>query len=278
MGTISIILILVNFWVSYRGFQNRGFYNKYKFEIEKVLIFKEYWRLITSSFLHVNWMHLIFNMLALFFFSGGIETLLGPLWFLTIYFGSAVGGDLLSLWVHRNHNEYTSVGASGAVNGIIFAAIALFPGLKMNMFFIPLPIPAWLFGLAYVLVSIYGIRSNRNNVGHEAHLGGAIIGMLLAIIMKPEALLHNYPTILVIAVPCLIFMYLILSRPHFLLVDNNFFKRHQRYYSIDHRYNAQKVDKQKEVDAILEKIHKKGMRSLTRKEKEILAEYSKTVR
>src|SRR5215213_4817069 len=105
MGTISIILILANFFVSYRGFQNRGFYNKYKFEVEKILVYREYWRLFTSSFLHVNWMHLIFNMLALYFFSGVIENVFGPLWFLTIYFGSAAGGDLLSLYIHRNHGD-----------------------------------------------------------------------------------------------------------------------------------------------------------------------------
>lgn len=278
MGTISIILILANLFISYKGFKDRAFYNKYKFEVEKVLIFREYWRLITSSFLHVNWMHLIFNMIGLYAFSAGIEGVFGPIWYLVIYFGSLIGGDLLSLWIHRNHGEYSSVGASGGVNGIIFAAIALFPGMDISLFLIPLPIPAWFYGLVFVLISIYGIRSRNNNVGHEAHLGGALIGMMLALVIDPSAFSRNYLTIGLITVPLLLFMYVIIRRPHFLLVDNNFFRKPQRFHSIDHRYNAQKADRQKEVDAILEKIHKKGMRSLTRKEREILADYSKTVR
>ena len=275
---LSILIILVNFIVSYKGFNDRNFYERYEFSIEKVLIYKQYYRLITSGFLHVNWMHLIFNMLALYFFSGAVESFFGPLQFLLIYFVSMIGGDLLSLFIHRYDSSYSSVGASGAVCGIIFAAIAVFPGMRMGFFFIPIAIPAWIFGLAYVLYSIYGIRSRRDNVGHESHLAGALIGMLLAIAMFPASLEENYPTILVISIPCILFIYLILTRPHVLLIDNNFFKTQKRYYSIDQKYNAEKMDKEKEVDRILEKISRKGMKSLTQKEKEILENHSKTVR
>ena len=170
---ISIFLILANVLVSWKGFNDRNFYERYEFSVEKILLYKQYYRLVTSGFLHVNWMHLIFNMIALYFFSGSVEYFSGPLQFLLIYFASLVGGDLLSLFIHRHDSGYSSVGASGAVNGIIFAAIAVFPGMKM--FF---GIPAWVFGLAYVLYSIYGIRSRRNNVGHESHLAGSLIGML----------------------------------------------------------------------------------------------------
>jgi membrane associated rhomboid family serine protease len=270
---LSLLLIIANFIVSWKGFNDRNFYERYEFSIEKILIYKQYYRLITSGFLHVNWMHLIFNMLALYFFSGSVEYFFGPVKFLLIYFTSMIGGDLLSLFIHRHDSGYSSVGASGAVNGIIFAAIAVFPGMKM--FF---GIPAWIFGLAYVLYSIYGVRSRRDNVGHESHLAGALIGMLLGIAMFPASLRENYFTILVIAIPCIVFIYVILTRPHVLLIDNNFFKTQKRYYSVDHRYNAEKVDKEKEVDRILEKISRKGMKSLTPKERETLENHSKTVR
>jgi membrane associated rhomboid family serine protease len=275
---ISILLILVNFIVSYKGFNDRNFYERYEFSIEKVLIYKQYYRLITSGFLHVNWMHLIFNMIALYFFSGSVESFFGPVQFLLIYFASMIGGDLLSLFIHRYDNSYSSVGASGAVSGIIFAAIAVFPGMRMGLFFIPVAIPAWIFGLAYVLYSIYGVRSRRDNVGHESHLAGALIGMLLGIALFPDSLTENYLTILVIAIPCIVFIYIILTRPHVLLIDNNFFKTRKRYYSIDHKYNAEKIDKEKEVDRILEKIGRKGIKSLTPKEREMLENHSKTVR
>jgi membrane associated rhomboid family serine protease len=278
MLPISLILILVNCFVSWKGFNDRNFYERYEFSIEKVKIYKQYYRLVTSGFLHVNWMHLIFNMLALYFFSSSVELYFGPLQFLLVYFASMIGGDLLSLFIHRYDSGYSSVGASGAVNGIIFASIAVFPGMKMGLFFIPIAIPAWIFGLAYVAYSIYGIRSRRDNVGHESHLAGALIGMLLAIAMFPAALVENYLVIGAIALPSIVFIYIILTRPHVLLINNQFFRTQKKNLSIDQRYNAEKLDRQKEVDRILDKINKRGMKSLTPKEREMLEQYSKTVR
>jgi membrane associated rhomboid family serine protease len=278
MLPISLILILVNCFVSWKGFNDRNFYERYEFSIEKVKIYKQYYRLVTSGFLHVNWMHLIFNMLALYFFSSSVELYFGPLQFLLVYFASMIGGDLLSLFIHRYDSGYSSVGASGAVNGIIFASIAVFPGMKMGLFFIPVAIPAWIFGLAYVAYSIYGIRSRRDNVGHESHLAGALIGMLLAIAMFPAALVENYLVIGAIALPSIVFIYIILTRPHVLLINNQFFRTQKKNLSIDQRYNAEKLDRQKEVDRILDKINKRGMKSLTPKEREMLEQYSKTVR
>ncbi|MGZ3847305.1 MAG: rhomboid family intramembrane serine protease [Flavisolibacter sp.] len=278
MLPISLILILANCFVSWKGFRDRDFYERYEFSIEKVKIYKQYYRLFTSGFLHVNWTHLIFNMIALYFFSSSVEFFFGAFQFLLIYFASMVGGDLLSLFIHRYDSGYSSVGASGAVCGIIYASIAVSPGMKIGFFFIPIGIPAWIYGLAYVAYSIYGIRSRRDNVGHESHLAGALIGMLLAVAMFPAALTENYLTIGAIALPSIIFIYIILTRPHLLLIDNQFFKTHPKFYSVDQKYNAEKLDRQKEVDRILDKINNRGMKSLTAKEKEILEQYSKTVR
>ena len=191
MDIISLLLIIANVVVSYQGFKNSTFYNKYKFRVDAVLLYKDYKRLVTSGFLHVNWMHLIFNMLALYFFSSSLELYLGPVRFLIIYFLSLVAGDLLSLLVHRHQGDYDSVGASAGVNGVIFAFIALFPNMRIGLLFIPIGIPAWLFGLVYVLYSIYGIRSRKYNIGHDAHLGGALVGLVIAIIMQPSALINN---------------------------------------------------------------------------------------
>jgi membrane associated rhomboid family serine protease len=275
MGIISLILIIVNVIVSYRGFKNSLFYNKYKFNVDAVWLYKDYKRLVTSGFLHVNWMHLIFNMLALYFFSGSLEVYLGAIKFLLIYFLSLAGGDLLSLFIHRNQGDYDSVGASGAVSGIIFASTALFPGMHIGLLFLPVSIPAWLFGLIYVLYSVYGIRSRRNNIGHDAHLGGAMIGLIIAIIMHPSALIYNTWAIVIIALPSLAFIYIIITRPHILLIDNYFFKKHSDAITVDHKYNIEKANRQKEIDRILEKIHRKGMKSLTHKERQMLEEYSK---
>ncbi|MBV9961607.1 MAG: rhomboid family intramembrane serine protease [Parafilimonas sp.] len=275
MGIISFILIVANVIISYHGFKNSTFYNKYKFRVDAVLFYKDYKRLFTSGFLHVNWMHLIFNMLALYFFSGSLELYLGPVRFLLIYFSSLIGGDLLSLFIHRNDRDYDSVGASAAVNGVLFASIALFPGMQIGLLFLPIGIPAWLFGLIYVLYSIYGIKSRKNNIGHDAHLGGALIGLIVAIIMQPSSLINNTWAIVIILLPSVFFIYMIITRPHILLIDNYFFNKHSNAITVDHKYNIERTNKQKEIDKILEKIHTKGMKSLTEKERQTLEKYSK---
>jgi membrane associated rhomboid family serine protease len=278
IGIISVLIIAANFIFSYKGFTNRHFYEDYSFEVDKVLLQKDYKRIITSGFLHINWTHLIFNMLTLYAFSANIELVLGEVNYVLIYFAGIVGGNLFSLFIHRNHGEYGAVGASGGVCAIIFATIALFPGLQIGFFILPLSIPAWIYGLIYVLFSIYAIRSSNDNVGHEAHLAGAVLGMLIAIALEPSSLRYNYLPILAVMIPAVAFIFIIVKRPHALLVDNYFFKQQQKFYSIDHKYNAEKVIKQKEIDAILEKIHKKGMKSLTRQERETLSAYSEKIR
>ncbi len=272
---VGLILIIVNIAFSYKGFTNQTFFDGYKFEVDKILVGKDYKRLVTSNFLHVSWTHLIFNMLSLYFFSSMIENELGGAKFLLVYFASMVGGDLLSLLVHRNHGDYSSVGASGAISGIIFASIALFPGMGIGFFMLPFSIPSWLYGIVYIGYSIYGIKSKKDNIGHEAHLGGALIGMAVAIIMEPEALAENYIPILLIALPTIGFIYLIITKPQILLVDNLFFKKHNDDYSIDHHYNKTRAIQQRQIDKILDKIGKEGISSLSKKEKAILERFSK---
>lgn len=277
MTIVSFLLMVVTGIVSYRGFNNRSFFYKYQFEVEKVWVGKEYYRLFTSGFLHVGWMHLLFNLVSLYLFGSSVELYIGQWQYLLIYLVSMAGGNLFSLFLHRRSGTYSSVGASGAVCGIIFASIALFPGMSISFFGFPISIPAWVYGLVFVLYSIYGIRSGKQNIGHDAHLGGALIGLLVAILLRPAVLTYNYLAIAAIALPAIAFIYIIVTRPGFLLIDNYFFKTNRYNYTIDQRYNIDKLQKQKEVDRILEKIHKKGMSSLTEKEKQLLEEYSKTV-
>ena len=274
---IGILLLLVTVLASWKGLKDHAFYERYKFNIEKVLVLKEYYRLLTAGFLHVNWPHLIWNMISLYAFCQSIEVALGPFQFLLIYFISLIGGNLLAIFIHRNHSDYSAAGASGAVAGIIFAAIAVIPGIQIGFFLLP-AIPGWIYGLLYVLISIIGIRSNVDNIGHDAHLGGALIGMVTAIVLWPSSLSENYTVILVVSLPAIAFIYLIATRPHILVTDRLFPQKQQRYYSIDHRYNAERADLQKEVDRILEKISRKGMNSLTKQERETLERHSKTVR
>lgn len=275
IGIIGLLIILANVAFSYQGFNNSSFFNRYKFTVDNILIHKEYVGLISSGFLHVSWTHLLFNMISLYAFSGLVELLIGGASFLIIYFTSLIGGNLLALFVHRNHGDYSAVGASGAVCGIIFASIALFPEMEIGFIWLPFTFPSWIYGVLYVAYSIYGIKSKRDNIGHEAHLGGALIGMLCAIVILPHSISDHYLPILAILLPALAFLYLIITKPHVLLIDNFFFNKHKKYYNIDHRYNEQKVNRERELDKLLDKINQSGMQSLSAKERQKLEEYSR---
>ena len=274
MGFITFFLIVTNFLFSYRGFRDHSFFLKYRFEVEQVKVYKDYKRLFTSGFLHVNWTHLIFNMIALYFFSSALESYIGAAEFILVYAAGIAGGNLLGLFVHKHDSSYSSVGASGAVFSVMFGSIALFPGMNIGLFFLPFSFPAWLFGLAYVLFSIYGIRSRSDNIGHDAHLGGALTGLLVAVLLRPSAISNNLSTILIIAFPAIIFIIFIIKKPEALLIDNLYYKNNH-YMTVEDKYNLKKKNKQEELDKVLEKIHSKGMNSLSEKEKRLLQEYSK---
>jgi membrane associated rhomboid family serine protease len=272
IGVATAIIIVANILFSYKGFKDYGFFSGYKFEVGPILARKDYKRLITSGFLHADWIHLIMNMYTLFAFGSIIEfTLKWPL-FLVIYFSSLIGGNLLALFIYRNKPEYSAIGASGAVSGLIFACIALFPGIQITF------MPSLLFGLLFVAISIYGIKSKKGNIGHEAHLGGALIGMLVAIAFRPEVLQTNLLPIVVISIPTIIFVAVITFKPNILLPGGGLFKAKNQeidHYDIDHRYNAEKNQQQQEVDRILDKINNSGANSLTDREKETLRNHTR---
>lgn len=219
----TLFLMLASFIFSYRGFVQESWMSRYHFQVEKVLDWKEYIRLVSSGFLHVDWMHLIFNMYALYVFADAIRFM--PTWyFLLLYFLSMVGGNLLALYINKNNPSYTAVGASGAVNGVIFAAATYFPQGELKLFFL-IPMKFWLFAILYLTYTIWGIRSRRDNIGHEAHLGGAVIGILMGIILYPPILQTNWWVILMMLVPILIFFYIVIFRHEVLLVPSLLFKR-----------------------------------------------------
>lgn len=267
-GIVSLIIIAVTSFISYKGFKSSNFYANMEFEVEKILLYRQYKRLITSGFVHVNWQHLVFNMISLFFFSFQLEAAFGPLKFVALYFAGLAGGNLLALLIHKNNRSYASVGSSGAINAVIFASIAIFPNLQI--FFLP----GWVFGLIFILYSIYGVRSGKDNIGHESHLGGALIGMLVAIAFRPVALMDNTIPIILMFLPTIAFMIIITTRPQLLFVDNYWYK-HKYNYTVDDRYNARKRNSEQEVDRILDKINQQGINSLSRRERESLEEYSR---
>jgi len=187
----NLFLILFTCSVSIWGFNNREKQAKFVFRPEDILAGKEYYRLVSSAFLHANWAHLLANTYSLYCFGPMIERLFGPLHFLLIYFSAVVGGSLLSLYVHRHH-DYAAYGASGGVCGMIFAYIVMFPQSRLPLFPFPVAVPAWLYALAFMIASFFAMKSQQDNVGHDAHLGGAVIGLLVASLLQPEIAQRNW--------------------------------------------------------------------------------------
>ncbi|PWK26232.1 membrane associated rhomboid family serine protease [Arcicella aurantiaca] len=270
---ITLFLTIITIIFSFQGFQNQRFFNKYAFNIDGILKFKEYHRMISSGFLHGSWFHLIFNLYTFFSFGESLEMVVGSVNFLLIFFASLIGGNVLALIIHRFEGEYTSIGASGAVCGIIFASIAVFPEMQIGMFLIPFSISSWMYGLLFVLITIYGIKSRSSNIGHEAHLGGALLGMIAAIALYPEVLKENYLPIVLIVTPTLAFIFLLIKHPDYLFIEKFSF-RQTDYKDIDAEFNERKAAKQEEIDEILDKIQLKGINSLTAREKEALERFS----
>lgn len=189
-----------NVLVSLRGFNDSVFFDRYKFSIGAIQSGQRE-RTFTSGFLHVDISHLFFNMFTLYFFANVVINRFGSVKFLIIYFISLLAGSLLALFFHKDEPYYSAVGASGAVTGILYAAILLYPDMQLGIMFIPIPLPAYVLGIAYLLYSIYGMKSRLGNIGHTAHFGGAIGGYVVTLLFKPELFVTDTFIVVLLAIP-----------------------------------------------------------------------------
>jgi membrane associated rhomboid family serine protease len=202
MNTFLIAIIVVNILISYKGFNDLTFFRKYEFHVGSIRAGEQI-RMVSSGFLHADLPHLIFNMMTLYFFAPVVIGFLGDLSFVFIYFGSLVFGSLLTMIFHKDQYNYRAVGASGAVTGVLYSAILLQPDMMLGIFFV-IPIPAYLFGILYLLYSIYGMKAKNDNIGHTAHFGGAVGGYLITLLKEPQLLVDHTLMVLLLAIPIVI--------------------------------------------------------------------------
>ena len=202
MNSVAILIICLNVYFSYKGFSNRIFFNKYKFSTYDIKRGEKI-RYISSGFLHVDSTHLIVNMFTLFFFTDAVIFRVGEINFLIIYLISLIFGNWLTYRFNINNLNYSAVGASGAVMGIVYSAILLNPDMTLFLFIIPMP--GYLFGLGYLFYSIYSMNRFNDNIGHEAHLGGAIAGFFSTIFISPLIVLTNLFTVFILLIPIVYF-------------------------------------------------------------------------
>ena len=203
ISIFTLIIIALTAICSFKGFKERSFFESYKFNVGGVKR-GEKLRMLVSGFLHVDLQHLLFNMITLYFFADHVIYSVGPFYFFLIYFGSLIFGNMLSYYFHKNESYYSAVGASGAVTGILYAAILLYPGMELYLYFIPIPIPSYIVGVGYMLYSIYGMKSRIGNIGHDAHFGGAIGWYVLTLLIAPQVLETHLWMVIILAIPILI--------------------------------------------------------------------------
>ena len=194
--SVTLILIILTAGISIYAWSNQDLMQKWIFHPYSVRKRHEYYRFVTSGFLHADWTHLLLNMFSIYMFAQVVEQVfIGIHWpevgialFLLVYIGGIVVSDIYTFLIEHKNFNYHSLGASGGVSAIIFSSILLNPLTKIIIFPIPVGIPGFIFGGLYLLYSYYQAKRMGDNVNHDAHFYGAIFGFLVTFLLVPGAL------------------------------------------------------------------------------------------
>lgn len=205
VGTAPFILVLLAAiaLISYRAIKDPLLFNRLKFNVSAVEN-GEYYRLLTAGFIHVDYNHLFFNGFTLFIFGGNALYGLGTLNFILLYLISLLMGNGLAYYYHKKNPYYTAVGASGAIMGIVYSSILIFPEMELAFIFFPVPMPAYVFGVGYLIYTLFGIKSQNDGIGHTAHFGGAIGGIICTLVFDPFVFEKSFYTLVLMVVITLI--------------------------------------------------------------------------
>lgn len=195
MASITIMLIIIISLTSVLAFSNKDIIRQFQFNAFKIYHKNQYYRMLSHALVHANWEHLLVNMIVLWSFGVVVEHHFqlnfggnSSYYFLALFIGSVVFSSLLSLFKERNNVYYNAVGASGAVSAVLFAAIFFNPWEPVYFFGV-LPMPGIIFGVLYLYYSFYMSRKKLDNIGHDAHFMGAVIGFCTPIIIRPSLFL-----------------------------------------------------------------------------------------
>lgn len=182
---VASVIFAITIIVTLIAFSNEAFYSRLILQPYNVARGSYLYTLITSGFIHKDWMHLFFNMLTYYFFAFPLEAQLGHWQFGLLYMLSLILSDLPSVVKHKNDLWYRSLGASGAISAVVFSAILFNPMSKMMILPLPIPIPAILFGVLYLIYCSYASKQERGTINHDAHLFGALSGIMITVLLLP---------------------------------------------------------------------------------------------
>lgn len=183
----TIALIVITCITTVMAWSDRNLEDRYIFHVHAIKARKEWHRLITSGFLHGGLLHLFFNMYVLWSFGGLMERILGTVGFVFVYFAALLGGSLWSLLENHRNPLYRAYGASGAISGILIGFCMYAPFATLSLFF-AIPMPALVFAFIFIAGSAYlsSREDNLGNIGHDAHLGGALVGGVATVLVNPD--------------------------------------------------------------------------------------------
>jgi len=198
---LTLILIIITAAASFYGWNNASIQNKWMFNPFAVYHNKQYYRFLSSGFIHSNTVHLLFNMIALYFFGGVLERIytgmygsLGIVFYLLTYLLGMVVANLKTFFKYRDSSYYNSLGASGGVAAVLFASILYKPTSSICIYF-ALCVPAFIIGALYLIYSYYSGYRKGDNVNHDAHLYGSLFGIAFTILIRPSVMMDFFEQI-----------------------------------------------------------------------------------
>lgn len=185
---VAAVIFIFTLITSIYAFNDNTVYGKFMLHPYTISRGKKLYTFVTSGLIHADWMHLFFNLFTFYFFGFALEQTVGSVNFGIIYFASLILSDVPTVIKHKNHFWYNSLGASGAISGVLFSYILFYPLSMIGVMFIPMP--AVLFGVLYLVYCWYMSKNVKDNIAHDAHFYGALTGLVFTIILMPGIMRH----------------------------------------------------------------------------------------
>ena len=283
LAVVVNAIIFANLVISTKGLSSTSFLKRHGLVVDKVLTGREYRRLWSASWVHAHWSHLLLNTIMLFCIGFGVNWQIGVASFLFLFLMSQLGGNLIALFTYRDDGsgQYDAVGAAGGISGLLFAGVALSPSLSVVVPLVGFTLPVWPLAIVFLSVSIFALKPYSGTMIHDAHLGGAIVGLLLTPLVAPAILQNTLWIGIGISTPIIVLFYALIKAPENIITQTlslptdgtlSSWEAAESAVVSHHALDYLTVDD--EMDALLDKINQQGYHNLSHYELERLQSIS----